>query len=158
MRNEISAFFKKVERVRVMKTKCITKRSISMLLGSIALCAATLCITAVAGEHIRKDDMKYTVNMVAEDSEIDIIDSIPIGVGLRGDANSDDKVSVRDAALVANYLSKSSMNKNYMPDFANSLGGAMADANADGKLNIRDAATIARYLASNKSDKDWDNI
>ena len=130
-----------------------------MLLGAIVLCAAALFFTAYAGEHIKKDDMKYTVNMVAEDdSEIDIIDSIPVGVGLRGDANSDDKVSVRDAALVANFLSKSAVNKNYMPEFSTSLGGAMADANADGKLNIRDAALIARYLASNSPEKDWDNL
>ena len=129
-----------------------------MLLSALALCAATLCITAMASEHIRKDDMEYTVNMVAEDSEVGIIDSIPIGVGLRGDANCDEKVNVRDAALVAMFLSKTVVNKNFMPEFATSLGGAMADANNDGRLNIRDAAFIARFLASSKPDKDWDNM
>ena len=141
-----------------MKTKGITMRSLTALLGAMVVCAAAVYVTALASEHIRNDDMKYTVNMVAEDSEIGIIDSIPVGVGLRGDDDSDDKVSVRDAALVARYLANSSMNKNYMPEFANSLGGAMADANADEKLSIRDAAIIARYLASNSTDKDWDKI
>ena len=141
-----------------MKTKCITIKSLAALLGAMLVSVAVVCITSLASERIRNDDMKYTVNMVAEDSEVGVIDSIPVGVGLRGDADSDDKVSVRDAALLARYLANCTMNKNYMPEFASSLGGAMADANADKKLTIRDAAIIARYLASNAPDKDWDTI
>ena len=52
------------------------------------------------------------------------------------------------------------MNPDFMPDFAQSLGRAMADANNDGKLNVRDAAMIARYLSMKFSDLDidWDNM
>ena len=67
---------------------------------------------------------------------------------------------MRDAAFIARYLAFSSMNPDFMPDFAQSLGRAMADANNDGKLNARDAAMIARYLSMKFSnpDIDWDNM
>ncbi len=117
---------------------------------------ATICLSlgavVIAGSTIKNDDMKYSVNLV--DTEGNLLDTIPIGIGIRGDANSDGKVTVRDAAQVANYLANSAANPNYMPGFADALGGAMADANADGKLNVRDAANIAKYLANISANPD----
>lgn len=128
-----------------------------------ALCAGAVVITAlsagaavIAKSAVKNDDMKYSVQII-ENSENSVLEEIPIGIGIRGDADSDNKVSVRDAALIAKYLSKISIDKNYMPEFKTSLGGAMADANNDGKLSIRDAAAIAKYLASMDPNKSWDN-
>ncbi len=61
-----------------------------------------------------------------------------------GDANQDDKVNVRDAALIAYMLSI---------DYADALPFT-ADFNQDGVTNVRDAAAIARALASNEA-KHW---
>ncbi len=59
---------------------------------------------------------------------------------VKGDANGDGKLDVRDAAYIAQKLSKG-------------LGSTIsltADYNADGKVNVRDAAAIAKKLASVK--------
>lgn len=56
---------------------------------------------------------------------------------LRGDANHDGEVNVRDAAFIANRL-------------ANEKGDELcecADYNEDGEINVRDAAAIAKDLA-----------
>lgn len=112
--------------------------------------------TVIAGSYTKNDDMKYSVNIKSGSGET--LDTIPIGIGIRGDANSDGEVTVRDASQVAKYLAGSGANKNYMPGYKDSLGGAMADANADGKLSVRDAAKIANYLANAFSNPDagWD--
>lgn len=119
----------------------------------IAVVVAIFCATSaavIAGSAVKNDDMKYSVGIV--DAEGEILDRVPIGIGIRGDANSDNEVNVRDAAQIASYLAKSSANKNHMPGYKDSLGGAMADANNDGKLNVRDAAAIAKYLAKKSVD------
>ncbi len=135
----------------IKKTKSIINKL------CITFVIAILCVTSVAviaGSAVKNDDMKYSVGIV--DAEGEILDRVPIGIGIRGDANSDDEVNVRDAAQVANFLAKSSANKNYMPEYRESLGGAMADANNDRKLNVRDVAAIAKYLASKSVDPDVD--
>lgn len=54
---------------------------------------------------------------------------------VRGDANGDGELNVRDAAFIANALAKGYL--------INSAG----DYNGDGKVNVRDAAAIARDLS-----------
>lgn len=68
-----------------------------------------------------------------------------VNAAVRGDANGDGKLDVRDAAFIASALAKGNI--------INSAG----DYNGDGKINIRDAAAIARDLslkfeASNKQE------
>ena len=58
----------------------------------------------------------------------------PIAEGLRGDANGDGIINVRDAAAIASALAKGTELPSY------------ADFNGDGKVNIRDAAAIAGSL------------
>lgn len=57
---------------------------------------------------------------------------------LKGDANRDGKVNVRDAAFIALMLAQGKENE--LP--------ACADYNEDNKINVRDAAAIAKFLAS----------
>ncbi len=123
---------------------------------SVILTFFSLSAAVIAGSAVKNDDMEYSVGIVNADG--DILDEMPIGIGIRGDADSDGKVSVRDASQIARYLANSSTNKNYMPGYKDSLGGAMGDANADGKLNVRDAAKIAGYLSKIFSDPNvgWD--
>ncbi|MBE6844228.1 MAG: hypothetical protein E7508_00750 [Ruminococcus sp.] len=125
----------------------------------ILVVAAVFCsmsAAVIAGSAVKDDDMKYTVEIVDADKEV--LDIIPIGIGVRGDANTDGKVTVSDASHIARYLANISINKNYMPGFKGSLGEAMGDANADGKLTVSDAAKIARYLAKKFANPDlgWD--
>lgn len=65
---------------------------------------------------------------------------------IKGDVNKDGKVDVRDAAKIANELSKG---KNLPKS---------ADYNGDGKSNIRDAAKIAHDLAGNSGKKSVDEV
>ena len=58
-----------------------------------------------------------------------------------GDANKDGKVDIRDAAYIAQVLSRKK---------PGTLETATADFNKDGKVNIRDAASIAKYLSGKK--------
>ena len=59
---------------------------------------------------------------------------------LYGDADKDNKVTVRDCALIARMVSQSMADK--LP--------ACADHNRDGKINVRDAASAAAFLTGKK--------
>lgn len=146
--------------------KILGKIKILSSVLSVCILASTVFFSAEGGfmslrvsspTAANRPDMKYQVEILIDGEPQEFI---PIGIGTRGDADGDDNVSVRDAAFIARYLAFSSMNPDFMPDFAQSLGRAMADANNDGKLNVRDAAMIARYLSMKFSDPDiyWDNM
>ena len=60
-----------------------------------------------------------------------------VTTGLKGDANNDGKLDVRDAAYIARLLANGK-GKEIPP---------IADFNGDGTVNVRDAAAIARFLA-----------
>ncbi|MGN0613550.1 MAG: dockerin type I domain-containing protein [Porcipelethomonas sp.] len=138
----------------IKKIKPVIKRlCIFAVLG--IFCALSAAV--IAGSAVKNDDMKYSVGIV--DGEGEVLDIVPVGIGIRGDADSDGKVSARDASQIARYLANSSVNKNYMPGYDKSLGGAMADANNDGKLSVRDAAAVAKYLSNKFSNPnaDWDD-
>ena len=62
--------------------------------------------------------------------------SVNAASNIKGDANGDGKLDIRDAAFIASSLAK-----------GKSLG-ALADFNGDGLRNIRDAADIAHKLAA----------
>ena len=135
------------------KVKFIINK-ICILTVIVTFCSLSAAV--IAGSAIKNDDMEYSVGIVDADGEI--LDKMPVGIGIRGDADSDQRVSVRDASQIARYLANSAANKNYMPGYKDSLGAAMGDANADGKLNVRDAAKIAVYLSNIFSDPNagWD--
>lgn len=64
-----------------------------------------------------------------------LMGALNVNAAVRGDANGDGKLNVRDAAFIASALAKGKL--------INSAG----DYNGDGKVNIRDAAAIARDLS-----------
>lgn len=122
-----------------VKLLCISAVIISVLsTGAVVL----------ANNAVKKDDMKFSVN-ISDDSGV-ILDKIPIGIGVRGDADGNGEINILDAALIAKYVAKRTI-----PQFSKTLNGAMADANKDGKLDIVDAAYIARYIASKKNPDKW---
>ncbi|MDE5649164.1 MAG: S8 family serine peptidase, partial [Oscillospiraceae bacterium] len=63
---------------------------------------------------------------------------IPVQVGLRGDSNSDKRLTANDAAYIAKMLAH--QKKDELP--------AWSDYNKDGKITAGDAAAIAHYLAN----------
>ena len=85
-------------------------------------------VSVVTLSHAGKSEGSETVTIEGEaapDSE------------QKGDANLDGKVSVRDAAFIAQLLSQGKYDELC----------ECADFNGDGKVNVRDAAAIANYLA-----------
>ncbi|MBE6844568.1 MAG: hypothetical protein E7508_02470 [Ruminococcus sp.] len=68
--------------------------------------------------------------------------------GIAGDANTDGKFNVSDAAYIARLLSNKKTDK--YQTFLTSIGGYCADYNKDGSVTVSDAATIARHLASRR--------
>ena len=81
----------------------------------------------------------YTFKSMGQDP-----DNIPLtavkATGVKGDANGDSKMNVRDAANIAKYASRNKLD----------LLPKNADFNGDGKVNVRDAAAIAKYMATGK--------
>ena len=72
-----------------------------------------------------------------------VTQSITFNIGVdkpavKGDANYDGKLNVRDAAYIAAKLAQSKVSE--LP--------STADFNGDGKISVRDAAAIAKHLAS----------
>lgn len=72
---------------------------------------------------------------------------LPVMTGIRGDANLDGKCNVRDAAYLANLMSRKT-SEEYENFMSNNLL-KYADFNEDDNVNIRDAAGIAASLAAN---------
>lgn len=81
---------------------------------------------------------KNTFTITTEEHEV--IPDPPELVGVKGDANGDGVLNVRDAAFIAKALAQGKGSE--LP--------IIADYNGDGAVNVRDAAAIAKYLASNK--------
>lgn len=89
---------------------------------------------------------KYPVNIVIEDIKGANSKKVTVFSGsvtikdepaVKGDANEDGRLTVRDCALIANKLSKGKVSE--LPSHT--------DFNSDGKINVRDAAAIAKSLA-----------
>lgn len=70
-------------------------------------------------------------------SSVSIAVSAADDTHVKGDANIDGKVTIRDAAYIANFCAKRMQNK--LPEWS--------DYNYDGTGNIRDAADIAKDLS-----------
>ena len=80
---------------------------------------------------------------VSEMVNAPVTESITFNIGVdkpvvKGDANYDGKLNVRDAACIAAKLAQSKVSE--LP--------STADFNDDGKISVRDAAAIAKHLAS----------
>lgn len=140
------------------------KKRTKKLLAVIGIPVGILCvgIFTVSGGFLpvnqgKSDDMKYSVGVKVNGMTVNYV---PVGIGTRGDANSDGNVTAADAAFIANYLAHKGVNPKYMPEFEKSLGGAMADADNNGGLSARDSASIAKFLAvkSINPDATWESV
>ncbi len=89
-----------------------------------------------SGERLNKIYDLTFANYDKED-ETEVIETTEEKVILKGDANLDKKVNVRDCAAIATALAKGNVSKLTEE----------ADYNNDGKINVRDAAAIASFLA-----------
>lgn len=140
------------------------KKRTKKLLAVIGIPAVILCagIFTVNGGFLpvnqgTSPDMKYSAGVKVNGMTAGYV---PVGIGTRGDANGDGTLTAADAAFIASYLAHKSVNPNYMPDFEESLGGAMADADNNGGLSARDSASIAKFLAvkSIKPNVTWEGV
>lgn len=140
------------------------KKRTKKLLAAVGAPAVVLCagIITISGGFLpvnrgTSPDMKYSAGVKVNGMTAGYV---PVGIGIRGDANNDGTLTAADAAYIANYLANKSIDPNYMPDFEDSLGGAMADADDNGRLSARDSASIAKYLAVKSIDPDitWEGV
>lgn len=106
-----------------------------------------------AGESdlINNESTPYKVNIIADNQ---IVSIVPMGIGLRGDADESGAVSLQDAVEI----SRSVMNiadENYK----NTLGYAMADTNNDGKVSLMDVVNVATYIIRQGTPEErWQNV
>jgi uncharacterized protein (DUF2147 family) len=76
--------------------------------------------------------------------------------GLRGDANNDGVVNVRDAAAIARHCANSYSGVEVIDT---EEGKYFGNVDEDKSLSVKDAASISRYLSNSATGKaDWDNI
>ncbi|MGN1480316.1 dockerin type I domain-containing protein [Porcipelethomonas sp.] len=146
---------KKLKIIKILSSVSVI--SAAVIAGLSSAGGSFMSLKVSSPTAINRPDMKYTVNINIDG---EIADIVPIGIGIRGDADGDGEATIRDAAYIARYRANASANPDYLPDFEVSLNGHMADANADGKLSIRDAAIIARLIAAKYSNPDitWDDL
>lgn len=91
-------------------------------------------VNAISGLSSYVDSISKSTEEVSNDIK-DMNDTLE--EYLKGDANQDGKVNVRDAATIANAAARGALDE--LPD--------SSDYNDDGKVNVRDAAAIARDAA-----------
>lgn len=106
-----------------------------------------------AGESglIDNETTPYSVSIAADGKTVAII---PVGVGLRGDADENDSISLYDAVKISGYL----IGKDGEA-FEASAGFYYADTNLSGKVDLYDAVNIAKYLITQGShDERWQEI
>ncbi len=76
--------------------------------------------------------------------------------GLRGDVNSDEKVDVRDAAIIARQCAGSFKGIDVI---GTDEGKFFGNVNEDDKLAANDASAVARYLSKKSTnDVSWDDV
>ena len=139
------------------------KRTIKIIISVAAsVVVLTAGIVAATGNYLPANrvsapDMKYSVGVKVGEMTAGYV---PVGIGVRGDANGDGNLSAADAAYIASYRANVSLNADYMSGYEDSLNGAMADADSNGKVSAADAACIAKFLAmrSINADITWEEV
>ena len=103
------------------------------------------------GEEENFKDFGYTNSLVYiaanKDFKILVDNKQESIIGYRGDIDNNNKLNIRDAAMISRLCSIDEINS------VSEIESFFADVNEDGKVNVRDAAAIARYLAS--PNKEW---
>lgn len=123
---------------KILKTTLCTAAAVSAFLA-FGLDAFSL-VDFSAGESglISNDTTKYKVNITADGKTAAVV---PIGIGIRGDADESGDISLYDAVAISKYI------MGIAPEgFEDSLGFAMSDTNLSGKVDLYDAINVAKYL------------
>lgn len=125
------------------------KRKITKIILSAASVAAAFITFGLdafsimdfsAGESglINDKTTPYTVNITADGKNVSVV---PVGIGMRGDADENSKVDLYDVLKMAGYVSG-----NPAEGYTDSLGFMMSDVDANGKVDLYDLIKTARYL------------
>lgn len=100
---------------------------------------------------ISNDTTPYKVNIIADGQTAAVV---PIGIGVRGDADESGDISLYDAVAIAKYIMGIAQE-----GFESSLGFAMSDTNLSGSVDLYDAVNVARYLiTSGTHEERWQKI
>ncbi|MGN0621995.1 MAG: hypothetical protein ACI4I9_09010 [Porcipelethomonas sp.] len=144
-----------------MKIKSVSKIFASAVSAFIVFGMAAVpsrgnsLLSVRVGENyvISNDDTDKQVGISAGG---EIIDTLPVGICLRGDANSDNATDVFDAIAVARYTVGTLDIKN----FEGSIGEFAGNVNEDGSLDVFDAVSIAKFTVCGEPDTDkaWDIV
>ncbi len=138
------------------------KGTVKKILSAVGACIAFLAfgmnafsiVDYSAGESglISDETTKYKVNMLDADGKN--IAVVPVGIGVRGDADGSGSTDLQDAIIIAKYLVGGGEK-----DFEGSFGYIMSDGNLDKKVDLRDAINVAKYLVTQGSHEErWQKI
>ena len=97
-------------------------------------------------EDIESIISEYVNDNTSEEEET--VNTEPTGI--IGDVNYDGVLTIRDAALIAKYMS----HPEYLTDAQINAVTAQGDFNGDGRVSVRDASDIVRYIAKSAKDKE----
>lgn len=95
---------------------------------------------ATDNEYLYLGKILYCLNQVSDNITYHTPDMLWLTNIVRGDANNDGVLNIRDAAFIIKHLAKGQKDK--LPK--------CSDFNGDGEVTVRDAAKIAQYLASQR--------
>ena len=125
-----------------------TNRFIKILACSVSVISSVLyfnygalsIIDFSAGENelINNETTPFKVNITSGNK---IAAVIPVGIGVRGDADESGNVSLYDAIEISKYL----INKP-KEGYLDSLGFAMSDTDLNGQVDLYDAINVAKTL------------
>ncbi len=143
-----------------MKIKSLLKTIIPFAAAAYMFCSAVLmtngntALSIRAGEEniLQNKDMDKQIGISVGGK---IVDSFPVGICLRGDADLNGTTNIFDAVTVAKYTVGTAGK-----GFEDSKGYFAGNVNEDGKLNIFDAVCIARFTVANDESPDavWDKV
>ena len=138
-----------------------TNRFIKILACSVSVISSVLyfnygalsIIDFSAGENelINNETTPFKVNITSGNK---IAAVIPVGIGVRGDADESGNVALYDAIEISKYL----INKP-KEGYLDSLGFAMSDTDLNGQVDLYDAINVAKYLIyTGTPEERWDRI
>jgi hypothetical protein len=118
-------------------------------IGGTSLLAVRVGESNIASNKDMTKRMEISVNG-------EVVDSIPVGICLRGDANSDGSADVFDAITIAKYTVGTLGDSN----FKGSMGEFAGNVNEDSSLDVFDAISIAKFTVCGESDagKAWKKV
>lgn len=131
-------------------TACFASIILSVLFLNFGV-FSLIDFSAGENELINNETTPFKVNITSNNK---IAAVIPVGIGIRGDADESGDVSLYDAIEISKYLIGISRE-----DYPESLGFAMSDTDLNNQVDLYDAINVAKYLIyTGTPEERWERI